>query len=285
MKRTQAFTLVELAIVLVIIGLLVGGVLVGQELIKAATLRRQMAQVEKVLQAAVTFRLKYNCLPGDCVKATLFFGSATQPDRVTNGNGNGLIEHEVGANGCRYRWMSTVEEWPSVFDHLAAAHLYPIGQYDETAISNNIAGKGYPVCEYSGTGDSSGTPSVTPDGYQCGVILAADNRKHYIHLGAQANDPAQTYTSFQNAYRPAEASDLDRKYDDNVPITGRIQAMPRGGYMCSSASVAAAWLPWGSDLQLNPTYGVFNTCTNASGTAYGNNTVWRYCALRINAGF
>ncbi len=49
MKQNQqsGFTLIELSIVLVLIGLIVGGVLVGQDLIRAAKLRAQIGQIEK----------------------------------------------------------------------------------------------------------------------------------------------------------------------------------------------------------------------------------------------
>ena len=50
--REQGFTLIELAIVLVIIGLIVGGVLVGQDLIKAAEIRASVTQIEQYNTAA-----------------------------------------------------------------------------------------------------------------------------------------------------------------------------------------------------------------------------------------
>ena len=63
--KNKGFTLIELSIVLVIIGLIVGGVLVGQDLIKAAEIRATVSQVEGYNSAVNTFRLKYNGLPGD----------------------------------------------------------------------------------------------------------------------------------------------------------------------------------------------------------------------------
>ncbi len=65
----QGFTLVELYIVLVIIGLIVGGVLTGQALIAAAKVRAQMTQLDQYDAAINTFRAKYDCLPGDCANA------------------------------------------------------------------------------------------------------------------------------------------------------------------------------------------------------------------------
>ena len=72
MKR--AFSLVELSIVLVILGLLVGGVLSGQSLIAAAALRSVTTQEARWVAATQTFRDKYFALPGDMNNATSFWG-------------------------------------------------------------------------------------------------------------------------------------------------------------------------------------------------------------------
>jgi prepilin-type N-terminal cleavage/methylation domain-containing protein len=63
-KCRAGFTLIELSIVLVIIGLVVGGVLVGRDLICAAELRAQISQIEKYNTAVNTFYGKYGGLPG-----------------------------------------------------------------------------------------------------------------------------------------------------------------------------------------------------------------------------
>ena len=61
----KGFTLIELSIVLVIIGLIAGGVLIGRDLINAAAIRAQISQIEKIQTAVNTFRGKFNALPGD----------------------------------------------------------------------------------------------------------------------------------------------------------------------------------------------------------------------------
>jgi len=132
-KRAAGFTLIELSIVLVIIGLIIGGVLVGQDLIRAAARRSIISDYEKIQTAINTFRLKYDCLPGDCINATQFFGTETrgggcprdgntttwQPSNGTcNGNGDGIVGGPAAAgNEAYYFWQ-----------HLSLAGLWP-GSY------------------------------------------------------------------------------------------------------------------------------------------------------------
>jgi prepilin-type N-terminal cleavage/methylation domain-containing protein len=61
----KGFTLVELSIVLVILGLLAGGVLAGQSLIRAAELRSVTTQLEQYSTAIYAFRDRYFAIPGD----------------------------------------------------------------------------------------------------------------------------------------------------------------------------------------------------------------------------
>lgn len=73
-----AFSLVELSIVLVILGLLVGGVVAGQSLIRAAELRSVSTDYQRFLTATLTFRDKYFALPGDFTMASRVWGLLTE---------------------------------------------------------------------------------------------------------------------------------------------------------------------------------------------------------------
>ena len=72
MKRTpqQGFTLVEIAIVLVIIGLLLGGILKGQEMITQAKIKNVIADISGVSAAMYGYQDRYRALPGDDKLAT-----------------------------------------------------------------------------------------------------------------------------------------------------------------------------------------------------------------------
>lgn len=89
MRKQSGFTLVEIAIVLVIIGLLVGGVLKGREMITNAKIKRVENDFAGVSAAVFAYQDRYGVLPGDDPSAAgRFSGSWSAGD---NGNGNGNI--------------------------------------------------------------------------------------------------------------------------------------------------------------------------------------------------
>ncbi len=103
-RGKTGFSLVELSIVLVILGLLTGGILTGQNLIRAAELRSAVTEFQAFQTAANTFHDKYFALPGDMTNATDFWGEAasgtsckasTAPG-TCNGNGNGVVDRYAG---------------------------------------------------------------------------------------------------------------------------------------------------------------------------------------------
>lgn len=98
----RGFSLVELSIVLVILGLLVGGVLSAQSLIRAAAIRSIASDYSRFATATYTFRDKYFAIPGDIPNATRFWGAqhATPATCITtpsttaltcDGNGDGTL--------------------------------------------------------------------------------------------------------------------------------------------------------------------------------------------------
>jgi len=84
--RQRGFTLVEIAIVLVIIGLLLGGVLKGQGLIDSARVKNIIQQSTSLTAAVNAYQDKFRALPGDDVQAT-----SHAPGATGNGNGDGQI--------------------------------------------------------------------------------------------------------------------------------------------------------------------------------------------------
>ncbi|MBY0354909.1 MAG: prepilin-type N-terminal cleavage/methylation domain-containing protein [Rickettsiales bacterium] len=125
-SQSQGFSLLELSIVLVIIGLLASGVMVGQSLVRGAEMRSIVTDYNKFLSAINGFRDKYNAVPGDMRNAFAFWGAACGTNATTvstgcNGDGDGAIESNQ--NG------ESLKAW----EHLSRAGLIE-GSFDGTAV-------------------------------------------------------------------------------------------------------------------------------------------------------
>ena len=124
-KKQSGFTLVEIAIVLVIIGLLVGGVLKGREMITNAKIKRIENDFSGVSAAIYAYQDRYGVLPGDDPSAsTRFSGTWRGAD---NGNGNGNIS---GGWSSRNNGVESRKIWK----HLRGAGLIA-GPVDNSAAS------------------------------------------------------------------------------------------------------------------------------------------------------
>jgi prepilin-type N-terminal cleavage/methylation domain-containing protein len=131
-KKESGFTLIELSIVLIIIGLIVGGVLVGQDLIDAAKMRAQIQQIQQYDTLVSTFRTKYDGLPGDLSRAAQFFTGSL------NGDGNSRIEVSNA---------TAVEESNNFWNHVSLAGMtprsYAIGEFETTKLDRDSMGVFY----------------------------------------------------------------------------------------------------------------------------------------------
>lgn len=95
-KGTQrGFTLVEIAIVLVIVGLLLAGVLKGQELIESTRIKNIMNDMNGLTSAVTSYQDRYRALPGD--EALANYTGRGWTGFVTAGDGNGAIGAAGGA--------------------------------------------------------------------------------------------------------------------------------------------------------------------------------------------
>jgi prepilin-type N-terminal cleavage/methylation domain-containing protein len=110
-RKTQGFTLVEIAIVLVIIGLLLGGILKGQEMITQAKIKNVMADFSGVSAAYHGYQDRYRAIPGDDPNAA---GRWTTPTAAVKGDGNGVV---TGT----YNSQTATDESRTWWDHLRRA--------------------------------------------------------------------------------------------------------------------------------------------------------------------
>jgi prepilin-type N-terminal cleavage/methylation domain-containing protein len=138
MRKSQAgFTLIEIAIVLVIIGLLLGGVLKGQELITSARVRNLISTQDGIKAAYFGFQDRYRALPGDYPGAQALANIPNIPGATFGGNGDGRIIDAGGANEQTLAWM-----------HLSNAGFLT-GAYRMAAINEAVAANNTPTNPYN----------------------------------------------------------------------------------------------------------------------------------------
>ena len=196
MKKQAGFTLIEIAIVLVIIGLLLGGVLKGQELINTARVRALNNSVDGITAAWFGFQDRYRALPGDYLTAS---ASITLPGVTAGGNGNGQVG--IGAAAA-----DAPLERGLLWVHLGAAG-YITGSYiDNTA---TIAADTY-----------VNPTSTSPDnGFGTGMIIDFSTQ---TFTGTASGVATHELITGQGI--PGEVlAELDRKVDDGKPKTGSMQ--------------------------------------------------------------
>ena len=211
------FTLIEMSIVLAIIGLIVGGILKGSEVVNNGRLKMQVAQMDAIKAAIFTFQDQYTYLPGDYPTASAQLGfTAAAANAGANGDGNGTIGTRGSANPGAAVLLDTADtlntESVLVWAHLAAANLLQ----GVTLPANTALKAVVPGTALSYPGKMSGTFLwVANFNDQPSGIVGP-----MIRLQAQTGGPL-TAASGQ-AVREPDAYNLDRKYDDGSPITGSI---------------------------------------------------------------
>jgi len=203
MRKQAGFTLIEIAIVLVIIGLLLGGVLKGQELITSARVRNLISQQDGVKAAYFGFLDRFRSLPGDYSLASTNIANVAG---TANGNGNGQIQTFAVGTG--------IDEHIAVWDHLSHAGFIN-GSYTYAVLPE--------------------TPATVPaNPYVRYIQLIYDNAygagggalRHNIKTGNQI---------------PSEIlSEIDRKIDDGNPVGGVFQFSPYNGGAGGTAPTGGA---------------------------------------------
>lgn len=115
MKQQQGFTLIEIAIVLVIIGLLVGGVLQGQELIENSRVKQAVKDMNGSAAAMFAYQDRYSRLPGDDGNAAALAARGASWTGITAGDADGNLEIATNAT------FTGATESGAFWQHLKAA--------------------------------------------------------------------------------------------------------------------------------------------------------------------
>ncbi|OGT82444.1 MAG: hypothetical protein A3H91_00465 [Gammaproteobacteria bacterium RIFCSPLOWO2_02_FULL_61_13] len=215
-RNQSGFTLVEIAIVLVVIGLLLGGILKGQQLINSARVRNLADQNSGVQAAYYGFIDRFRNLPGDMLRTTactavgqaIDAGACATPANAPGGTG------ATGGNGR----IDTIAEAGAVWPHLSAA-----GFLNGTFSGQDAADADLTSANYS---TAVGLGAVPPNAFQGPIMLAHMN--DYVQGNAGATVVRLSY-SFGGLIPVPILRDLDAKLDDSVAGTGVLRSAIKAG--------------------------------------------------------
>ncbi len=207
MKRNQAgFTLVEIAIVLVIVGLLLGGILKGQELVQNAKVRNIADQQNAIKAAYYAFQDRYRALPGDYVAAGTNIPNVAP---ATNGDGDAQIEGG-GSSESVYAWH----------------HLTNAGFISCSECAGLAPAPATPSAANSPSNANGGVMTIVFDNLYNNGALGTGNNVNNLKSGTQI--PSNIL------------AEVDRKIDDGNPQTGtfRFSSYAAGGTNPAAATCA-----------------------------------------------
>ncbi len=238
-SRQMGFALLEMAIVLAIIGLIVGSIVIGSDMIRSGELQSVIADTDRFKKAVTLFRDKYSELPGDFSRATSVWGTdpggcpaagtpanAVRKTATCNGNGDGNIGYLTTFAAGQDSW-EMLRAWQQLsnaglIDQIyvgtvttqanAAGGFYQAGwNVPSSKLRNGM--NGYRI-NYMGPDDGS---SANTFAAEYGHVIVYD--KFYR---ASAADPVAY------ALTPAEALSIDRKADDGNAASGKVLSYKAG---------------------------------------------------------
>ena len=190
------FTLVELSIVLVVIGLIIGGVLKGQEMINSARIKSTIAQVQAYQAAHVNFKDQFGGMPGDLLNANASLGAPIGITWTDCTGANSRCDGDSVVEG-----FSTVESL-LYWQHLAAAgHITGI---ELAASPARSYGAGLPAAPVGG-------------GFNVWRGTINNRLSHWLLL-------AEVPGGSGGPLDAPQLAQLDKRYDDGHPGQGWIRA-------------------------------------------------------------
>lgn len=226
MIKRNGFTLIEVSIVMVIIGLVASGVLLGKLLIRQAELRAIATDMDAFITAAQAFKIKYGGFPGDIADATTYWPAAdpnpaicaTTPsvnNSTCNGNGNGDVDNATNEMFRFWQQLGAAEmirgRYTGVAGPANAYHSIP----GVNTPSSKLHSLTYLVREF-GQWPGNGSTFATFYGTMMDIGLASNGAPQGFFLEAQ------------------EAYNIDLKIDDGKPGQGRL--LINGWATCTDAA-------------------------------------------------
>lgn len=209
-KSSDGFTLVEISIVMMIIGLLIGGTFGGMKLVESSEISRTIRDLKAIDSGALTFKDTFGRLPGDIVSPTTRLPGCTSPPCSRGGDGNRTIG--LSGTGMQSEALTVSSEKFTMWPHLVAAGLIdgPKNEDDMEFGAGQMAspiGGGYRL-----------------NGYLNFVLAnGRTTNRHTIYVTNIPSDIVTAANMADHRFIPCSTlRSIDVKMDDGMPRSGLI---------------------------------------------------------------
>ena len=216
-KAKQAgFTLLEIAIVLIVTGLMLGGILKTQEMITQARIKNVVNDFNGIIAAYFAYQDRYRAVPGDDGQAAMRWADPSPPGGSKNGNGSGLIGGRYMASPAADLLAATVDdtagESNNFWWHLRLAGFVAGPTSGPAAWSQPVNAVGGLVGVQNGSpGINAGAPRLA------GLVLCSANVPDKIASAVDGQvDDQRSSTGLMFGYPQTTASNPD--IDGATPI-------------------------------------------------------------------
>jgi prepilin-type N-terminal cleavage/methylation domain-containing protein len=219
LKKNSGFTFIEIAIVVVIVGLLLAGITAGSEIMNSSRVSKVVTDANIYKSAVITFRDNYNAMPGDLSTATSYWGKDTSKCNSADGNASATGTCNGMGDGT-INLVETNGEWESyrAWQHLSLAGFIK-GSFDGTGTGGTNytveLGRTIPQSTIKNAGFTIYWSNFT----DLTNISSSTDGQNVIALGAtvNTNNPA-----FGAALDANDSLRIDTKFDDGLPNSGDI---------------------------------------------------------------
>lgn len=201
----KGFTLIEVAIAIIVVGLIIAGVWQGRSILNTANIKKLYSDADGLYRVSQAFKLEYDCLPGDCATATDYLAA------TTDGNGDKEITPYESSGDIIYENML-------LFEHIGLAELSPLYSKDEDCYINADTSDLKALfrnCNYPITSMNSTIFSYIYSTFPANVGSYKFFTCINTTVGCLTADTETDITS-------DDAMKLDSMFDDGIPLRGNI---------------------------------------------------------------
>lgn len=223
MRKDSGFTLLEMSVVIVIIGLIVAGIMGGRSLLRSATVQKAYTEYENFLTSHQAFKTKYSGVAGDFKLASTFWPSEVS----TSGDGDNLLEIDNSEAFMFWQQLGLANLLPDV---LSGTHSSGAAVGDSNVPRS--ATKGIWVAN-GWSADDHGYVNGTGNDYSQNAIM--------LVAAATLNTSTADIDSFSGLFTVEEIQAMDMKYDDGAPATGIIMCQDRNSCATTSSTDSALY--------------------------------------------